>query len=312
MFYETSLNAKEFQNCRFESFLRRLLRWGFERVILEDEFPINAFVYQHALFKSGEPELIKILGPPKDSKPAAKKPRKQSKKSDRENDPVAAAPAVPDTMIEESKASSPTVAQDAPQEGVISHLIAAREAAVFNSYSAAADLDRNSLLHTLGATLSEPISLLLQQRNQLADLVSSNMTSRMAGRRSLLAQQLVAQQNEEALLASVLQNRSQMQADALLRSNNFLSNSAAALALAPVLDLRSIPRFQADNRGLSASARGPFLPADLHERRDQPLSSTEILEAFRSGQLTIDEAEILLNHCSQFGVDSMSRFFAPR
>ncbi|GAX17402.1 hypothetical protein FisN_5Hh047 [Fistulifera solaris] len=312
MFYETSLNAKEFQNCRFESFLRRLLRWGFERVILEDEFPINAFVYQHSLFKSAEPELIKLLSPPKDTKPAAKKPRKQSKKSVQEADPVNPAPAAPDIMIEESKATSPTVAQGAPQDGVISHLMAAREATAFNSYSAAAGLDRNSLLHSLGATLSDPISLLLQQRNQLADLVSSNMNNRMAERRSLLAQQLVAQQNEEALLASVLQNRSQMQADALLRSNNFLSSSAAALALAPALDIHSIPRFQADNRGLSASARGLFLPSDLNERRDQPLSSSEILEAFRSGQLTIDEAELLLNHCSQFGEDPMSRFFAPR
>jgi hypothetical protein len=316
MFYETSLNAREFQNCRFESFLRRLLRWGFERVILEEEFPINAFVYQHASFKSGEPELIKLLSPPKDTKPAAKKPRRQSKKSVQETDPVALSsahvpPTAPDTMIEESKATSPTVTQGAPQEVVISHLMAAREAAALN-YSAAAGLDRNSLLHSLGATLSDPISILLQQRNQLADLVSSNMNSRMAERRSLLTQQLMAQQNEEARLASVLHNRSQMQADALLRSNNLLSNSAAALALAPALNLRSVPRFQADNRALSASARGLFLPFDLNERRDQPLSSTEILDAFRSGQLTMDEAEILLNHCSQFGVDPMSRFFAPR
>lgn len=27
MFYETSLNSKQFQGCKFESFLRRLLRW---------------------------------------------------------------------------------------------------------------------------------------------------------------------------------------------------------------------------------------------------------------------------------------------
>lgn len=202
-------------------------------------------------------------------------------------------------MTEESKTASPSNALGATQQGIISHLMATREAAATSASLGAAGLDRINLLHSLGGNNSEPLSLLLSQRNQLTDLISRSFSSSLAGERTLLARQLLAQQDEEALLVTLLRNRSHMQTDALLRSNHLLTNSAAALALAPSRVLQSVPRFLTEHGRPSASNRNMFLPSLPLERRDSPpLSSTTILDAFRRGQLTLDEAETLLRRLS--------------
>lgn len=56
--FEQSVLLNHMQGTLFESFTRRLLRWGFERVILKDT-PKGVVVYRHALFRRGQAHLIK-------------------------------------------------------------------------------------------------------------------------------------------------------------------------------------------------------------------------------------------------------------
>jgi hypothetical protein len=59
---------KEFQGTKFESFTRKLNRWGFKRVI-DECFPKNAMLYQHDMFQRGKPELLKNMKGSKTKEP---------------------------------------------------------------------------------------------------------------------------------------------------------------------------------------------------------------------------------------------------
>lgn len=50
------------KGTKFSSFFRRLIRWGFERIVL-DEFPMDAFVFRHAMFQRGCASLLSSLSP---------------------------------------------------------------------------------------------------------------------------------------------------------------------------------------------------------------------------------------------------------
>lgn len=50
------------KGTKFSSFFRRLIRWGFERVVL-DEFPMDAFVFRHEMFQRGQASLLRTLSP---------------------------------------------------------------------------------------------------------------------------------------------------------------------------------------------------------------------------------------------------------
>lgn len=299
---------------RFPDTLFHYIR-GFERVILEDEFPINAFVYQHASFKAGQPDLIHQVNPPRGAKNEAKKSsRKKPKKSATMVGPAAAsfAPnrASRSITTEESKTSD----LNTTQQGIISHLMTTREAIPAGPFSSVPGLDRNGLLHSLRGNTSDPIGLLLQ-RNHLANIVSNSLSSSVAAERNLLARQLLAQQDEEALLVTLLRNRSQLQSDPHLRSNPLLSNSSAALSLAPSLGLQPGLGFLGQNsapaRGQSETNPSLYLHSFLQGRSPQ-LSSTAVLEALRRGQLSVGEAEALLRQLPQSDLGPLSRFLPPR
>ena len=49
-----------FQGTKFESFTRKLNRWGFKR-ILDDFFPSESVAYKHECFQKGKPELLKQM-----------------------------------------------------------------------------------------------------------------------------------------------------------------------------------------------------------------------------------------------------------
>jgi hypothetical protein len=49
--------TKYFQGTKFESFTRKLNRWGFKRV-MKGGSPAGVFMYHHNLFQSGKPELL--------------------------------------------------------------------------------------------------------------------------------------------------------------------------------------------------------------------------------------------------------------
>ncbi|GAX24043.1 hypothetical protein FisN_26Lh114 [Fistulifera solaris] len=53
---------RHMKGTKFSSFFRRLIRWGFERVVL-DEFPMNAFVFRHEMFQRGQASLLRTLSP---------------------------------------------------------------------------------------------------------------------------------------------------------------------------------------------------------------------------------------------------------
>jgi hypothetical protein len=51
---------KYFQGTKFESFTRKLNRWGFKRV-MKGGSPAGVLMYRHDLFQSGKPELLKKM-----------------------------------------------------------------------------------------------------------------------------------------------------------------------------------------------------------------------------------------------------------
>ncbi|GAX18813.1 hypothetical protein FisN_26Hh114 [Fistulifera solaris] len=53
---------RHMKGTKFSSFFRRLIRWGFERVVL-DEFPMDAFVFRHEMFQRGQASLLRTLSP---------------------------------------------------------------------------------------------------------------------------------------------------------------------------------------------------------------------------------------------------------
>jgi hypothetical protein len=59
---------KQFQGTKFESFTRKLNRWGFKRVV-DEGFPTNAMLYRHELFRRGKPELLKNMKGSKTKEP---------------------------------------------------------------------------------------------------------------------------------------------------------------------------------------------------------------------------------------------------
>jgi hypothetical protein len=51
---------KHFQGTKFESFTRKLNRWGFQRVV-DNGFPNNVMVYRHEMFRKGTTDLVKKM-----------------------------------------------------------------------------------------------------------------------------------------------------------------------------------------------------------------------------------------------------------
>ena len=57
--FKDNLLEKYFPGTKFESFTRKLNRWGFRRVVdQQKEFPRGAHVYNHPLFQRDKPELV--------------------------------------------------------------------------------------------------------------------------------------------------------------------------------------------------------------------------------------------------------------
>lgn len=58
--FSEKILQKHFQGTKFESFTRKLNRWGFKRIV-DDTFPHGSVIYQHELFQRGKPELLKSM-----------------------------------------------------------------------------------------------------------------------------------------------------------------------------------------------------------------------------------------------------------
>lgn len=58
--FTKTILANNFQGSKFESFTRKLARWGFTRVSTSDA-PAHTFIFEHPLFKKSRPELAKEI-----------------------------------------------------------------------------------------------------------------------------------------------------------------------------------------------------------------------------------------------------------
>lgn len=74
---------KHFQGTKFESFTRKLNRWGFKRVA-GDSVPSNAVAFYHPLFHKDKPELLKEMSGGKATKSPVQSREKKSGKKIRE------------------------------------------------------------------------------------------------------------------------------------------------------------------------------------------------------------------------------------
>ncbi|GAX27864.1 hypothetical protein FisN_13Hh025 [Fistulifera solaris] len=59
-FTETVLEP-HFQGTKFQSFTRKLNRWGFKRILDEDRYPKGTFAYRHEYFQRGKEDLVKKM-----------------------------------------------------------------------------------------------------------------------------------------------------------------------------------------------------------------------------------------------------------
>jgi HSF-type DNA-binding len=74
---------KHFQGTKFESFTRKLNRWGFKRVA-GDGIPLNSIAFYHNLFHKDKPELLKDMSGGKTRSPIETREKKTSVKGKEE------------------------------------------------------------------------------------------------------------------------------------------------------------------------------------------------------------------------------------
>lgn len=66
--FTKTILAKNFQGSKFESFTRKLARWGFKRLSSPD-IPPHTFVFEHPYFQRSQPELAKEISGSKKKTP---------------------------------------------------------------------------------------------------------------------------------------------------------------------------------------------------------------------------------------------------